>query len=261
MRRRIVVLMVLFTLLASLTALAQDVRVSLAPTRLDMVRLGLTEQSLSGLPGETLQCLAGNVTDPDGDTVTFNFRWTVDRGGEMLTLRDVSGIVATQQTDGTWDSTDLLPEGLTEDGDVVMAQVSATDSEGATGQPTTGSLPIRALGTMVPHAAEPLVATAIGSDDDPGDVLTFDFTWAKLDADGVTWVDQQQSLDVVGVAGADGRFTATDTLPADTTAKNETWRCTVIADDGEYMSEPLSDQVVVRGRAPKLDSIIVEPVR
>ena len=158
---------------------------------------------------DTLEAIA-QAGDPDGDELTFAWRWLVD-GTEVA-----SGADAT------------LPPGPFAKGQEVVAEVSASDGEFTS--EVVASAPVTILNTA-PTAAgamidpeEPLTTDPLVCIVDPeatdadGDAITYGFAWT---VDGAAFTATTTTI----YAG--------DTVPASATSPEQEWVCTVTPNDGD----------------------------
>ena len=182
-------------------------RISLSPTSLrtaDEVRVSIVE------PG----------VDPDGDPVTYRYRWSVN--GAMTTLPE---------------DTVALPSSWTRQGDSVSVAVM-TEADGLlsepvlaqlTVMPTSPSAPKVAIEPQAPWPGEPLrVSILEQAPDDDGAPIVYEIRWLRN-----------------GVEASRGA-----TVAAGITRKNESWQAEVVAVDIDGRSAPAQATVTVRNRAP-----------
>ncbi|QEC46193.1 polysaccharide deacetylase family protein [Baekduia soli] len=151
------------------------VRDALARTGAVVLPLAGTVQITPSLPATTavLTATTSGFHDPDGDALTYHYRWLVD------------GVTVTGATGPTLD---LAAAGHGDHGDVVAVQVSADDGHGhstATAQATTtvvntppgaGSV---ALDPPAPAAGTALTATPGGFADADADALGYSYAWFR----------------------------------------------------------------------------------
>ncbi len=165
--------------------------------------------------GGTLTCNAAGATDPNGDTVTYIYRWQNDAGA------------------GAWsDSGDTGPTvgPLGQDGWAWRCIVQATDGDLTSAEVTSNEVTVTGHAPTVPTVvqvapAEPgvtndLVCTASGSTDADSDAVSYVFLWYR---NGVP-------TGLTGTLTVNGN-TWTSTLSADFTGDGETWNCAVHARD------------------------------
>jgi hypothetical protein len=118
---------------------------------------------------DTLIATPAAFSDPDGDTLTYHYQWSVNSAS-------VSG--ATNQT--------FAPAGVRH-GDKVAVSVTATDGNGGTSPAATDQVTVAnsapAKGTVAiapssPRSGELLTATAAGFSDADSDTLTYHYQWS-----------------------------------------------------------------------------------
>ncbi|TNF24964.1 MAG: hypothetical protein EP329_23930 [Deltaproteobacteria bacterium] len=143
-----------------------------------------------------LSCQTQDATDPDGDSVTLNYSWTVN--GEPVVGADGA----------------LLDGSAFDRGDVVACAITATDGQ-ATSEPITSKSPVTiknappslvsaTLSPATPNPYSLLTCTPEGWSDPDGDALEVSYVWYTVDGSGNRTV----------IAGATGGTYTPSTLSA-----------------------------------------------
>lgn len=164
----------------------------------------------------TLNCNASTWSDPDGDTVTWTYRWIVSGAAVLPTGPNLSG---------TWfdEGNVVLCVAFADDG----ADKGAAPSGPQTVQnspPTLGSV---SISPAVPTAGQTLTANAVDAlDVDPGDTVTVSWQWyvngvPVVGATATTFSDWSAG-DLVKVVGTphDGSVSGTPVESGEVTASN-----------------------------------------
>lgn len=168
---------------------------------------GVAIEPQDPVDGDDLVCqVTTPAADPDGDPVSYRYSWTVDGADAGIDISRVTREV-TREGD-TWTCgvipTDGLSDGLRGTASVVIAGDPPPNQ--APTAPTVEILPAS------PRDADALVCRVVSPATDPeGDEVTYLYAWT--------------------VDGADAGVTDAD-VPADRTATDETWTCSVRASDG-----------------------------
>jgi len=166
-----------------------------------------------------------NFADPDGDDLTFTYRW------------EVNGTV-------TEHDLDTFPAMVASRNDRVQVTVVASDGTDSS-DPVSASITLRnaapvayvELSPAEPHARDTIVALASGQDAD-GDNLTFDYAWT--------------------INGIDRTTTESELRPG-TVKRGDEVRVRVVARDGRTLSEPVFDEVTIVNTPPTLPEIAIQP--
>lgn len=176
--------------------------------------------------------LEAEADDPDGPEADLAWRWTSDVDGELSTDPGDDGGHASAfvtLTDG--------PHAIT---------VTVTDVDGLTGTDVIAvtvdggpTAPEVAISPDPPATVDDLRATLVAESVDPSDPVTYAWAWT---VDGVPVPD----------------LTA-DTVPADRTARDETWTVTVTPTAGAQEGPPAVASVTVANTAPEAPAIRVDP--
>ncbi|NOY81891.1 MAG: hypothetical protein GXP31_12920 [Kiritimatiellaeota bacterium] len=186
--------------------------------------------------GGTLTCTASGATDPNGDTVTYIYRWQNDGGaGVWSDSGDTDPTVGPLARDG-WAWRCIVQA---TDGDLTSSEVVSTPVT-VTGHAPTAPAAVRVAPTE-PGVTDDLVCTASGSTDADNDTISYVFLWYR---NGVP-------TGLTGTTAVDGD-TWTSTLSADFTGDGETWSCAVYARDAnDAVSDAVrSNAVTVREPPP-----------
>ena len=156
----------------------------------------------SGTVDDTFFCEAQEVVDPEGDAFTVSYRWSIDgveiATGDTLTPELSAGLVTKHAN--------LVCEAILDDGDQNVVASEIVDV-----QNRAPDVPTVTVSPEPPGASDDLTCSATSADAD-GDVLTYTYAW---------WVD-----------GVESGYTDA-TVPASATERDQTWTCTVSADDGD----------------------------
>ncbi len=132
----------------------------------------VTLTSSAPATGDPLTAAPAGFSDPDGDTLTYEYRWLV--GG-----REIAG--------ATGPTLDLSRPGYGDHGDEIVAEVSASDGHGHTTAVARASATVRnsppqsGAVAVVPAAPAPgatLVASPSGFSDPDGDPLRYSYAWS-----------------------------------------------------------------------------------
>ena len=178
------------------------------------------------------------TTDPDGDSVTLGFSWTVD-GAEVLT--GSSSITGTAFDKDDVIAVTVTPHDGTDAG-------SALSSASITVLNTPPGAPGVSISPSDPVEGEDLVCTVpTGSTDADGDSVSYDFTWTVDGADYPS--DWDTGYASGGWTGPTTTTHTDDTVPGADTLEGEVWVCTVTPDDGDDPGTPASVSVSVEAAA------------
>jgi hypothetical protein len=177
-------------------------------------------------------------TDPDGDPITFAYRWYKDG--------------ALQRTATTTALSDTLSSTLTADSELWRCVVTPNDGtiDGPSGEDQVRihndppSAPVVDVMPDRPLTTDDLVAIiTVESTDPDGDTITYTYQWYK---NGVL----QQTTTTSNLS---------DTLSSALTAKDEVWRCVVTPNDGAADGPSNEDQVTVQNSPPSAPVVAVTP--
>jgi hypothetical protein len=156
----------------------------------------------AGTVDDTFVCEAQEVVDPEGDTFTVSYRWSIDgveiATGDTLTPELAAGLVTKHAN--------LVCEAILDDGDQNIVSSETVDV-----QNRAPDAPTVVIAPEAPGSSDDLTCSATSADTD-GDVITYTYVW---------WVD-----------GVDSGYTDA-TLPASATERDQIWTCSVTADDGD----------------------------
>ena len=178
------------------------------------------------------------ATDPDGDAVTFSYRWTVTRP-----VRNADGTLSSDQTQAQTEVLateigpvlDLSRPGNGNRDDIVTLTVTASDANGGTAQqtaavtvansaPVASNIPTDPNSEGIPVAPGATVSVLLQGTDPDGDALTF--ALASQATQGTATVGPQ--TDANGNSLNNGRFVLTYTANANATGTD---RATYTATD------------------------------
>jgi hypothetical protein len=174
------------------------------------------------------------ATDPDGDTLRYQYRWI--RDGAAVPLAD--GTEASRSAP-FWTSASEVPTGELRKGQRWTVEVRAHDGEkaGPVARATTTILnspppaPRIAFAPERPRRVDGIGLTIDQPPDPDGDVLTHRYAWTQ-----------------------DGRRYETSSgqgqIPRGVARKGERWAVEVVASDGEAESAPVGREVVIADTAP-----------
>lgn len=167
--------------------------------------------------GDDLTCeVRTPAADPDGDTVTYRYAWSVDGVDSGLSASEVANSFTS--VGQVWVCTVTPTDGAL-DGPAATASVTIVDDNRAPGTPAVAITP-----------AEP------GDDDDLSCVVTTESI--DPDGDAVTYT-YAWSLD-----GEDAGLT-TPTVAAGLTSATQEWTCTVTPTDGSLTGDAASSTVTI----------------
>ena len=195
--------------------------------------------SPSGAATDDLLTVDTSHSDPDGDSVSLTYAWTVDGAA--------AGSAATLDGATAFDKGDLV-------------KVTVTPSDGTdTGSPvissglTIANTPPGAPGVSVSpedpeEGADDLVCTVdTASYDIDGDSVSYSFTWTVDGADYPS--DWDTGFASSGWTGPTSTHLTDDTVPAADLLEGEVWTCTVTPDDGDDDGDLASASATVQASA------------
>ncbi|MEC7983579.1 MAG: hypothetical protein VX278_00365 [Myxococcota bacterium] len=177
----------------------------------------------------TLVC-AASVSDPDGETLTVGYEWTL--GSTSL---------------GSTDTLTLSPS-LAQPGDTITCTVSVADGYGASGS----------LSTSVSISNTPPVIDSIAISPDPAyndDTLSCDVTASDADGQSLTTTYSWTNTDTGSVLGSG----ATVTLDSATAARNQTVQCVATVTDTTGQSDSSTTSITLGNRAPGTATVELSP--
>ncbi|MCO4747685.1 MAG: hypothetical protein KC912_23010 [Proteobacteria bacterium] len=179
--------------------------------------------------GTPLVCVPDGASDPDDDTVTFTYAWTV--GGSAVS-----------------ETTDTLAGTAFSSGDSIACTITPSDGEDS-GDPVsvtgaaTNSPPVGTTATIQPSApasTDDLTCVAGAGTDPDGDTVTFTYAW---------------TVDGTVVAGE-----TTDTLAESHFIRDQSVVCTAIPFDGAANGVGIDSAAVVPSNGiPELTDIVINP--
>lgn len=169
--------------------------------------------------------VAPNFADPDGDALTFTYRWEVN--GAATAHDQASFPAMTARRNDRVRVTVVASDG-TDESDPISADVTLRNA------PPVAYVE---LSPAEPHARSTILAMASGEDADD-DPLTFDYSWT--------------------INGVELSTTAPELLPG-TVRRDDEVMVRVVARDGRTLSEPAFDTVTVLNSPPTLPEIAIDP--
>ena len=179
-----------------------------------------------------LTALASGSSDPDGDTVVYEYQWarSTDGGSTWSAwgydgAELAGGSVAKGQC---WKARARANDGEAA-GAWLESGIVSVDNAPPTAPTTVGIRPLK------PRTASDLVASASGSTDADGDPLTYRYTWARSTDGGNTW------------SGWDWAGTV---LRSSNTKKGEHWKVRGRAYDGAVAGPWTEGATVIIGNTP-----------
>jgi hypothetical protein len=199
----------------------------------------ITSVALSPSSAQTNDTLTANVstTDPDGDSVSLSYAWTVDAASVSPTTATLSGV--------TWFSKDETVEVSVVASDGTDSSAASTDSVVIDNTPP--GAPTLSIDPSSPTTTDDIVCTVdVASSDDDADSVTYTMTWT---VDGVVYPDDALDTGDTGFAW-DGPSTTTwtdDTVPAADVALGIDWTCTATPNDGDDDGTTASASATVSG--------------
>jgi hypothetical protein len=185
--------------------------------------------SVELLPAEpvtdsTLSCEVGETTDADNDTIEMTWQWFINGAP------DTRFSEATLSGDH-FDKHDLI-------------SCAATPYDGRTGGAPVSSAEVEVINTP---PSSPTI-TIEPSSPTPGDSLQCVLLSRGADRDAdtvlhrISWTQDGERVDTTLLENGDNPL---DTVPPGLVGAGETWRCTVVAYDGEEEGEPVLVEVEV----------------
>ncbi|TNE90031.1 MAG: hypothetical protein EP330_09390 [Deltaproteobacteria bacterium] len=196
------------------------------------VAIGNTPPELAGAfitppgahTGQALTCTAGAASDPDGQSVSTSFSWTVDgvAAGNGATL---SAFTAARGQTATCTATPT--DGVTS-GDPVVANIVILNAP--------PSAPSVTVGPNGANGGDSLVCVAAATDAD-NDALTYEYTW---------------------FVGSDQIGTGASLAPG-SASRDEVVRCEARANDGTTVGPAGTGSITLLNQPPTVDSVTVSP--
>jgi len=177
-------------------------------------------------------------TDPDGDTITYIYRWYKDEALQQTTtttaLSDTLSSASTAKSE-VWKCV-VTPDDGTIDG--------PSDEDQVTIQNSPPTAPVVDITPDVPFTTDDLVCTVTTQSTDPdGDVITYTYRWYKDEV-------LQQTATTTALSHR---------LPSAPTARDEIWRCVVTSDDGTIDGPSDEDQVTIHNSPPTAPVVDITP--
>lgn len=166
-----------------------------------------------------------DATDPDNDVLTYHYSWTVD-GEEVMNY--VSGYGTSEvQLEGLRRGMNVAVEVFASDGQHDTEAVSESVAIANT-PPTTPGVAIVPDGPIIDDDLTCTVAKP--STDLDEDEIAYEVSWT---VDGTPFTETH-TTELTG-----------DTVPYTATADQQVWACSIVASDGEAVSEAGSSEVLV----------------
>jgi len=194
---------------------------------------------------DTLQAWASGATDRDGDAITYDYQWSVSGDG------GTTWSAWSEHTGQTLTGVTLVR------GQVWRMRVRAVDGIGVSAWKTpsksvtiigkTPTAPAQVvIAPLSPTSSSDLTATASGSTDPDGDLVTYQFEWASSTNGGRTW-------SAWGNPGA--------TLDHALITRDELWKARARASDGALVSGWVqSSSVTILNAAPAAPTVSIAPL-
>jgi hypothetical protein len=200
------------------TTVASDaLTIENAPPSVDSVSLTPSDPTTDEVVAATV-----TTSDPDGDTVTLIYTWTVDGStvGETGSSLDGASAFSRDQVIGV----SVVGDDGTDSGDAVEA-ATVTVANSAPGAPTVS------LSPDPPTEGVDDLFCSIGqeAEDDDGDTLTYALRWT---VDGTAIASTWDTGDTGVTVSLTTNTWQDDTVPASEMLSGEVWTCTATADDG-----------------------------
>jgi hypothetical protein len=177
-----------------------------------------------------------STSDPDGDTVTLTYAWSVD-GSAVSSDTTLDG--ATWFDKGQVVAVTITPYDGTDSG-------SAVSSSGLTIDNTPPEAPGISLDPSDPEAGtdDLVCSVTTGSYDADGDGVSYSFTWT---VDGADYpIDWDTGFASSGWTGPTTTTWTDDTVPAADLLAGEVWSCTVTPHDGDDDGSTASGSATVQ---------------
>jgi C1A family cysteine protease len=177
-------------------------------------------------------------TDPDGDTITYTYRWY--RDGTL------------QRTTTTPALSDTLSSTLTDNGEVWKCVVTPndgtvngpSDEDQVTIHNDPPTAPVVDVTPNIPLSTEDLVCTITTQSTDPdGDTIAYTYRWYRNGT-----LQRTRTTTVLS-----------DTLPAASTIKGQGWKCVVTPNDGIVDGSSDEDQVTIQNGPPTAPVVDITP--
>ncbi len=202
-----------------------SVDIANSPPGLDSVTISPTAPT----EADTLTCVPGTATDPDGDSISYSYAWSVGGSGVSVTTNTLSSSYFSR---GDVVTCTVTPSDGTADGD----PVTSDPVEIGNSAPSVASV---SLSPRTAYEASTLTCTPGDSSDPDGDKVTYSYDWI---VEGV-----RLGLD-------------TDTLDGTWFDKHEEVTCEVTPHDDSAAGDPVeSNTVTVSNTAPTVSEATLSP--
>ncbi|MBD3291336.1 MAG: hypothetical protein GF393_00320, partial [Armatimonadia bacterium] len=180
---------------------------------------------------DDLTVSASGSIDPDGDAVSYSYRWFRNDDAQTAFNDATTVPAASTANDDIWRCV-VTPTDGTAEGQSAEDSVRVGNSA-----PTA---PTVVIAPEEPTSSDDLTVSASGSIDPNGDTVSYRYRWfcddnAQPDYDDAT------------------------TVSASATARGETWRCEVTPSDGIDDGPPSDDSAAIGNSAPTLEGVAVSP--
>ena len=201
--------------------------------------VGTVTLSPSGAATDDVLTVGASHSDPDGDSVSLSYAWTVDSAsaGSASTLDGATAFDKGQVVVVTVTPSDSIDAG------------SPVSSSGLTIANTPPTAPVVSVSPEDPEEGSDDLVCAIdsASDDADGDSVSYSFAWTVDDWDYPS--DWDTGFASSGWTGPTSTTLADDTVPAADLLAGEVWTCTVTPDDGDDDGATASASATVQAAA------------
>lgn len=178
----------------------------------------------------TLTAAASGGTDPDGQTVTYEYKWEKCTDGSTWLAGPTGSPLS---ADNTARGEKWRAQARSSDGTAFSSWVTSNTVTIVNAAPTLDAMEIRPLS---PRSDQELQASPSGAADADGDTLSYRFSWEKSADGGSTWL-----------AGPTGKVVGAEAI-----ARGERWRVSGRVYDGTvYSAWVVSDPVTIRNCPPE----------